>query len=66
MAEFCKECSIDMWGRDMKDLAGLVTEQEVKEGLGAVVICEGCGIIRVDHNGVRLVELEPIATVPVE
>lgn len=65
MAEFCKECSIDMWGRDMKDLAGLVTEQEVKEGLGAVVICEGCGIIRVDHEGKRI-DVDPVATPPVE
>ncbi|AIW04010.1 hypothetical protein EM69_004005 [Salmonella enterica subsp. enterica serovar Typhimurium] len=66
MADFCKECSIDMWGKDTGDLSGLITEAEVKEGYGAVVICEGCGIIRVDNNGKRLEEPDPIATVPVE
>lgn len=56
MADFCKECSIEMWGSDTKDLAGLITKEEVAEGLGAVVICEGCGVIRVDHEGKRLEE----------
>ncbi|UDL14069.1 hypothetical protein [Salmonella phage vB_SenS_S124] len=66
MADFCKQCSIDMWGKDTGDLSGLITEAEVKEGYGAVVICEGCGVIRVDHEGKRLEDSEPIATVPVE
>ena len=66
MADFCKQCSIDMWGRDTGDLSGLITEAEVKEGYGAVVICEGCGVIRVDHEGKRLEDPEPIATVTVE
>lgn len=56
MADFCKECSIEMWGSDTKDLAGLITKEEVAKGLGAVVICEGCGVIRVDHEGERLEE----------
>lgn len=56
MADFCKECSIEMWGSDTKDLAGLITKEEVAEGLGAVVICEGCGVIRVDYEGKRLEE----------
>lgn len=57
MADFCKECSIEMWGTDTKDLPGLITPEEVAEGLGAVVICEGCGVIRVDHEGKRLEEV---------
>ena len=54
MADFCKECSINMWGVDTKDLAGLITKEEVDKGLGVQVICEGCGFIRVDHAGKRL------------
>lgn len=58
MADFCKECSIEMWGTDTKDLSGLITPEEVEEGLGAVVLCEGCGVIRVDHEGKRLEETD--------
>lgn len=54
MADFCKQCSEDMFGKDFKELAGLITEEEVKEGLGAVVVCEGCGPIRVNHLGEKL------------
>lgn len=66
MAEFCKQCSIDLFGADSRDLAGLITKEEVAEGFGAVVICEGCGIIRVDHEGVCLPEPEYVATPPTE
>lgn len=58
MADFCKQCSIDMWGKDTQDLAELITKEEVDKGYGAVVICEGCGIIRVDHEGSKLEEPE--------
>lgn len=54
MAEFCKEHSIDLFGRDFGDFAGLVTKEEVDQGLGAVVLCETCGLIRVDHEGRRI------------
>lgn len=30
---------------------GHITEQEVAEGLGMPVLCEGCGPTRVDHKG---------------
>ncbi|WWD14087.1 hypothetical protein CPL00363_CDS0073 [Klebsiella phage Torridgeon] len=36
----------------------MIIEAEVKEGYGAVVICEGCGVIQVDHEGKRLEEPE--------
>lgn len=52
MADFCKQCSIDIFCEDFGDLKGLVTEEEVKEGFFAAVICEGCGFIIVDHLGV--------------
>lgn len=58
MADFCQECSIRLLGEDFKDLAGLVTEDEVKRGLCAQTLCEGCGPIKVDHNGRRIRESE--------
>lgn len=54
MADFCQECSYEVWGFDTKDLAGLVTKEDMNRGVRAHVICEGCGWILVDHNGVRV------------
>ena len=30
MADFCKDCSIEMFGRDTGDLKGLITEDDFK------------------------------------
>jgi hypothetical protein len=49
MAEFCKECSIKMWGNDTRDLADIVSQGDV-----AFVLCEGCGYCWVDENGKRV------------
>lgn len=49
MADFCRACSIEMWGYDTRDLAGL--GPELPSGAGYVVICEDCGFILVDHQG---------------
>mgnify|MGYP000791625299 FL=1 len=55
MAEFCKTCSEEMFGKAGKDFAGLVSEHEFKEqGLAASVLCEGCGFIYVDNTGHRV------------
>lgn len=35
MADFCKECSIEMFGKDFGDLAHIAER--------ATVMCEGCG-----------------------
>lgn len=52
MADFCKQCSIDMFGADYRDLAGLITPEEVYSGNEyPTVICEGCGFITVDPDG---------------
>lgn len=51
MADFCKQCSIELFGKDLKELAGLSTEEDTKEGLYPIVLCEHCGIIQVDHLG---------------
>lgn len=50
MAEFCKTCALDTWGSEGKsDFKGLVPEGERTS-----VLCEGCGPIVVDHEGVRV------------
>lgn len=55
MAEFCKDCSIVLFGHDTKDLAGIA-----RPGHLAMVLCEGCGFIIVDEDGKR-VEPEDIS-----
>lgn len=56
MADFCRQCAEEMWPPDadpsaFKDLAGLVTEAEFNDGMGASALCEGCGPTVVDHEG---------------
>ena len=46
MAEFCSQCSLEIFGEDHRDLAGLA-----KEGFVVAVLCEDCGIIYVDEEG---------------
>lgn len=53
MADFCKCCSLEKFGKDYGDLTYLLTEEECKLGFRATALCEGCGIISVDHQGVR-------------
>jgi hypothetical protein len=49
MADFCKQCAEGMGFP--ADLAGLSTEEDTKQGLHPIVLCEGCGPIQVDHEG---------------
>jgi hypothetical protein len=51
MADFCKQCSETVFGKDFHDLAGLTTKADTEAGRFAVVICEGCGATQVDHTG---------------
>lgn len=51
MAEFCKQCSERLFGKDFQDFTGLTTTQDEKDGKAAVVLCEGCGTIQVDTTG---------------
>lgn len=51
MADFCRYCSGSLFGKDFKDLAGLITPEETQNGVVAAVICEGCGFVTVDHEG---------------
>ncbi len=51
MADFCKQCSLDIFGIDFVELANITPEADFKEGYAASVLCEGCGAIRVDPDG---------------
>ena len=51
MADFCKQCSIEIFGEDYGDLKGLSTDKDTKEGKYPVVLCEECGPTHVDHEG---------------
>ena len=51
MADFCKHCSIEMFGKDFEDFAGLTTEEDWYKGEAVVALCEGCGPIQVDPEG---------------
>lgn len=51
MADFCKQCSKEIFGRDYRELAALITEDEAKQGLMACVLCEGCGPVQVNIDG---------------
>jgi hypothetical protein len=46
MADFCKQCSEELFDKDFEELSGLC-----QEGFIANVICEGCGMTEVDHAG---------------
>lgn len=51
MADFCKQCSIEIFGDDFRDLAGCSKLEDTARGMFAPVICEGCGPTYVDHEG---------------
>lgn len=46
MADFCRHCSIKMFGSDYGDMKNLCSEDEI-----AAVLCEECGSIFVNHLG---------------
>ncbi len=50
MAEFCQQCSLEIFNEDFKELAGLGHE-ELLPGYGWQALCEGCGMTLVDNDG---------------
>ena len=46
MAEFCKQCSTELFNRDFGDLRRLCGTDEQ-----ALVLCEGCGQCWVNYEG---------------
>lgn len=51
MADFCKQCSIELFNEDFKDLAGLGDGKPLEPNQGWEVICEGCGPTLVNDKG---------------
>ena len=51
MADFCKQCSIKLFGEDFGDLSDLCKPDEL-----VGVLCEGCGGTVVDHTGTCLTD----------
>jgi hypothetical protein len=53
MSCFCYQCTRDVMGADpdRNDFVGETTIEDTEKGLFACVLCEGCGAIQVDHNG---------------
>ena len=51
MADFCKKCSIKLFGKDTGDLANLSTPTHTEQELYPIVLCESCGTIQVNHLG---------------
>lgn len=51
MAEFCKACSIEVFGANMGDLKGITKQSVWERGRARVVLCESCGPITVDPEG---------------
>jgi hypothetical protein len=51
MADFCKQCSLEMFENDLKELAGLRTQEMKDKDEYPLVLCEGCGPILVDEEG---------------
>ena len=54
MADFCKDCSIAIFGRDFGEMAHLLPKDQYTEEMGALVLCECCGLIVVDYEGKRM------------
>jgi hypothetical protein len=50
MADFCMECSIEIFGEDFRDLAGMIPDNE-GEDAWPVTLCEDCGGIQVNNEG---------------
>lgn len=51
MSEFCKQCSLDLFGEDYHDFRNLTTTKDDKNCAYAQVLCEGCGVILVNSDG---------------
>lgn len=51
MADFCKQCSIVVFGEDFGDLAGITKPEDQAQDRYALVLCESCGATQVDVEG---------------
>lgn len=52
MAEFCRQCAEELFGAgDNNDMKGRVTEEQFKQDIVSVGLCEGCSGGEFDHEG---------------
>lgn len=51
MADFCKQCSIDIFGEDFGDMKGITSQETWDNKRANIVLCEDCGTIQVDPKG---------------
>lgn len=51
MSAYCKQCSVEIFGEDFKELAGIASEEDDRNDMVATVLCEGCGPTRVNSKG---------------
>lgn len=60
MSEWCVQCLYEYDPQELRpgpsagtssDMIGLSTEEDTRNGLYAIGLCEGCGGSRFDHNG---------------
>lgn len=51
MADFCKQCSEEMWGHDNRDLAASEHDIELGGYKRLYTLCEECGPTMVDRDG---------------
>jgi hypothetical protein len=48
MADFCKQCSIEHFGKDFGELKN---PEPLPPDHFWLVLCEGCGVIQIDSDG---------------
>lgn len=51
MADFCKQCSIEIFDKDFEELANLGGAHKLAEGEAWHALCEGCGPTLVNDLG---------------
>jgi hypothetical protein len=52
MSSFCKQCSLEMFQEDFRELAGLLSHEDADNGYLLEALCEGCGPTIVNEDGV--------------
>lgn len=51
MSDFCRQCSIDLFGEDIGDFLDPQAIKDNRRGFFSIVLCEDCGPCQVDHLG---------------
>lgn len=51
MSDFCRQCSLEIFGEDFENFKGLTTTTIPVESVLWEVLCEGCGKTLVNNKG---------------